>query len=552
MSSRVDPAGDYCRLSIRVKCCSKIGQFVGVQGFGLAKDENDYIKLVTTPEAYPVWFTSVPIVIPRGELVNYKYCVLEDGAVTFIEQVSNPRLLIPEGEDTVVEDEFDLSLTEEVDSRKYSNFDIEDFISEHASQSGRLTGGVGSLDETEQRKSDWKRFGIGNSKLFLVCYHLPVIIKRTNRSNEPFEAIWAESLIAKSGGSISVDLKTIWVGTISISDLTPSEKSFVIILLGTMDCIPVFLDDQLAKDAYQGFCKMIMWPVFHNVDQLDQIHAAWNLPSSMITAHNNEAPSLANSVAPSASNSPHPPFSQHGTGGGGHSLLMLGDSPSLRSGINSRKARSASSLEAESKVLEWNKREEEFYDAYKKVNEIFANCLVDLVHDNDVVWVHDYHLMLVPGLLRPIVSGPDSILKGLKIIFFLHIPFPTSQIFRTLPESTDLLQSMVCSDLVGFHAFDHARHFLNAVRRSLGYRTQQRQGGMLTLAVKDREVIVTMSHVSIETETLDTKLADPETQRIMESYQAKYPNRHIILGRVAVLVSFLSFYSLSFFLSLLR
>ena len=72
----------------------------------------------------------------------------------------------------------------------------------------------------------------------------------------------------------------------------------------------------------------------------------------------------------------------------------------------------------------------------------------------------------------------------MKIIYFMHIPFPTSQIFRTVPMSTTFLQSMVCADLVGFHAFDHARHFLNATKRLLGIKSYTRTGGMLTLLVR--------------------------------------------------------------------
>jgi trehalose-6-phosphate synthase len=57
---------------------------------------------------------------------------------------------------------------------------------------------------------------------------------------------------------------------------------------------------------------------------------------------------------------------------------------------------------------------------------------------------------------------------------------------------------MTCADVVGFHAFDHARHFLNATKRMLGIRSHTTQGGMISLVLKDREAIVTMSHVSVE------------------------------------------------------
>ena len=121
-------------------------------------------------------------------------------------------------------------------------------------------------------------------------------------------------------------------------------------------------------------------------------------------------------------------------------------------------------------------------------------------------------------------------LKDLRIIFFMHIPFPTSQLFRTLPRASDLLESMICADVVGFHAFDHARHFLNATKRMLGIRSGSRPGGMITLSVADREVLVTVSHVSIETEKIGPSAIHPETLRIARDLRLKYANKRIVVG----------------------
>ena len=86
-----------------------------------------------------------------------------------------------------------------------------------------------------------------------------------------------------------------------------------------------------------------------------------------------------------------------------------------------------------------------------------CQSLLGLAKADDIVWVHDYHLMMLPKLIR------DASLK-VSIVFYMHVPFPTSQIFRSLPAANELLQSMVCADVVGFHAFDHARHFLNGAK----------------------------------------------------------------------------------------
>lgn len=223
---------------------------------------------------------------------------------------------------------------------------------------------------------------------------------------------------------------------------------------------------------------------------------------------------------------------------------------------------------SDNRVLEWNNLEEEFHLAHEAVNLIFARTLLGLVHNQDVVWVHDYHLMGLPKLLRAqqrtkhqqqkqedhvekdtrnassattaatekITAAADATLevppelKDLRIIFFMHIPFPTSQLFRTLPRASDLLESMICADVVGFHAFDHARHFLNATKRMLGIRSGSRPGGMITLQVADREVIVTVSHVSIETDRIGPAALHPETLRIARELKQKHAGKRIIVG----------------------
>jgi trehalose 6-phosphate synthase/phosphatase len=487
----MDLDGDFCCFHVRVKCQTRRGQSVAISGTSLAFQSADFaaIPLVTTPEAYPIWYSNQPIVIPRGEIVKYKYCLIEGGKIKAHEQSSTPRRLLPEDAVMEIEDEFDLTYLE--GSRSEIEADILD-------QSKNIKNTVSEGDLA------WRNIGKRHCRLFLVCYHLPVLIKRTGRSSDPFEVSWSESLIAKSEDSVSQSLKTIWIGTLSVSDaeLTTNEKDYLLSVLHGMDCFPVFLDSELATDAYYGFCKTVMWPVFHNVDQLDHIHAAWNLP---------------------------PDYYEHANNNRHVSGLSTVTNPPNRS--RSRSGSRVFDAPVENKVLEWNRQEAALHMAFKRVNEIFTASILDLVRPGDIVWVHDYHLMYVPSMLRHSAAlEQKSAEHAFKILFFLHIPFPTSQIFRTLPEATLLLQSLLCADLVGFHAFDHARHFLNASRRMLGFRSHTRPGGMLSIAVKDREVIVTMSHVSIETPRFDTQLLDAETQRAAEALREKYKGKKVILG----------------------
>jgi trehalose 6-phosphate synthase/phosphatase len=101
------------------------------------------------------------------------------------------------------------------------------------------------------------------------------------------------------------------------------------------------------------------------------------------------------------------------------------------------------------------------WDAYRRVNQLFADAVVDELRPGDTVWVHDYHLMLVPGLVRE--KRPDA-----RIGFFLHIPFPAPEVFRILPWRRELLMGVLGADLVGFHTQSYAGHFASAVRSQCG------------------------------------------------------------------------------------
>ena len=111
--------------------------------------------------------------------------------------------------------------------------------------------------------------------------------------------------------------------------------------------------------------------------------------------------------------------------------------------------------------LEYSEFELPNWEVYKSVNQRFADAILEHIGDEDTVWVHDYQLMLVPQMVRE--KQPD-----VAIGFFLHIPFPSYEIFRTLPWREEILSGLLGSDLIGFHIYDYERHFLSSVRRLLG------------------------------------------------------------------------------------
>jgi trehalose 6-phosphate synthase/phosphatase len=101
------------------------------------------------------------------------------------------------------------------------------------------------------------------------------------------------------------------------------------------------------------------------------------------------------------------------------------------------------------------------WEVYQKVNARFADAVVAHYRPGDVIWVHDYHLLLLPGLLRERL--PDA-----RIGFFLHIPFPASEVFRMLPWRGQLLSGVLGADLIGFHTPSYARNFASSLVRVLG------------------------------------------------------------------------------------
>ncbi|SCU89978.1 LAME_0E06458g1_1 [Lachancea meyersii CBS 8951] len=107
--------------------------------------------------------------------------------------------------------------------------------------------------------------------------------------------------------------------------------------------------------------------------------------------------------------------------------------------------------------------------AYNEANMAFAREIEKNVADDDIVWVHDYHLMLLPELLRSGMKGKN--LKNVKLGWFLHTPFPSSEIYRILPVRQEILRGVLSCDLVGFHTYDYARHFLSSVQRVLDVNT---------------------------------------------------------------------------------
>ncbi len=110
------------------------------------------------------------------------------------------------------------------------------------------------------------------------------------------------------------------------------------------------------------------------------------------------------------------------------------------------------------------KFETDFFDAYQKANLLFYEAMKDIIQPDDVIWVHDYQLMMLPDMIRQ--TFPKN-----KIGFFFHIPFPSYEIFRLLPSTWRdvIVDGILGADVVGFHTNDYVEYFLKAVRMVIGH-----------------------------------------------------------------------------------
>ncbi|KAI0033040.1 alpha-trehalose-phosphate synthase [Vararia minispora EC-137] len=159
------------------------------------------------------------------------------------------------------------------------------------------------------------------------------------------------------------------------------------------------------------------------------------------------------------------------------------------------------------------------YKQYVAVNQRFADAIVDSYREGDIIWVNDYHLMLLPRLLR-------ERLPGVAIGFFMHVAFPSSEIFRCLAVREQLLRGLLGADLVGFQTANYARHFRQTVARILSYETVPK--GIQT---EETFVDVAVFPMGIDVKTLTEKKREPEVQHWVEVLRERYGDARLLVGR---------------------
>ncbi|KAG8086116.1 hypothetical protein GUJ93_ZPchr0010g8680 [Zizania palustris] len=285
----------------------------------------------------------------------------------------------------------------------------------------------------------FRRLGLRGMKqrLLVVANRLPVSANRRGEDQWSLE-ISAGGLVSALLGVKDVDAK--WIGWAGVNVPDEVGQRALTRTLAEKRCIPVFLDEEIVHQYYNGYCNNILWPLFHylGLPQEDRLATTRNFESQ--------------------------------------------------------------------------------FNAYKRANQMFADVVYQNYQEGDVIWCHDYHLMFMPKCLK------DHDIN-MKVGWFLHTPFPSSEIYRTLPSRSELLRSVLCADLVGFHTYDYARHFVSACTRILGL-----EGTHEGVEDQGRLTRVAAFPIGIDSERFKRALELTAVKRHINELTHRFAGRKVMLG----------------------
>ena len=159
--------------------------------------------------------------------------------------------------------------------------------------------------------------------------------------------------------------------------------------------------------------------------------------------------------------------------------------------------------------IEFSRFDEKYWESYVEINKKFSEIVISNIEEGDVVWIHDYQLLLCPKMIKD--KRPD-----VTIGFFLHIPFPSFEIFRIFPWRIQLIEGILGADLVGFHTYDYQRHFLSSVRRILKHEVSFNK-----VTLTSREVTVNTFPMGIDYNKFYNAAKDHMGQKIKEKSELK-------------------------------
>ena len=159
-----------------------------------------------------------------------------------------------------------------------------------------------------------------------------------------------------------------------------------------------------------------------------------------------------------------------------------------------------------------------FWESYREVNAVFCEEISRIVEPNDWVWVQDYQLMLLPGMLR-------EKFPNLHIGYFHHIPFPSHELFRILPERVEILNGLLGADFVAFHIHDYMRHFISATERIL-----HKNFNLDEVQMNDRVTRVDALPMGINYDLYHNVIADDKVHHAVEKTRLLFGDHKLIIS----------------------
>ncbi|MDB5232727.1 MAG: trehalose-phosphatase [Chitinophagaceae bacterium] len=158
------------------------------------------------------------------------------------------------------------------------------------------------------------------------------------------------------------------------------------------------------------------------------------------------------------------------------------------------------------------------WQSYQDVNKKFCDKVLEHAEPGDVIWIHDYQLLLLPGMIRN--ERPDA-----SIGFFQHIPFPSYEIFRLIPWRKELLNGITGADLIGFHTYDDVRHFLSTATHLLPIRTSAN-----IITSEERTIVVESFPMGIDVTKFEQSIQSENVQKHIQTLKETFPGVQLVLS----------------------
>ena len=354
---------------------------------------------------------------------------------------------------------------------------------------------------------------LSSDGVIVVSIFLPIILQRTE--SQTGGPVWTADWDYENLLSMSTHMRVTRVGTVKWrgwhgnfgqqsnnnspeSGVPVEERHLVERCLAPFNCVPVWCDVKVFGEAYNGFCKGILWPVFHNVSSV----------------YNYGGVDADGGVMDD---------SMHGPTSGAAPESEISETMSKSMSNSSEFSNNYDSDHAAGPIHGDGGRQAHLWSAYTQINKQFSDTIVQHFNEGDLIWIHGFQLLVLPSMLSRKVGWLA------KIGLFLHTPFPSSEIFRTLWCREDILRGMLNADQVGFHLYEYARHFLTCCRRLLGLTygmiPDTHGGHNLAIDTNGRQVTITSIHAGVETpllkKCLDHSSTADKVRAIREQFKGK-------------------------------